>query len=191
VTGASVTKEDGTKAPFWQVGYGRIDLAAAVDLVRSKTALNKLASTQASKDAQVLALTDAKVPTSDFWSWDAPRASVLGTDSRTFTTSVPSTRTGLKVTISHPSLAVVGLNGMEYSVTVSDAAGKVLGTTTESFLGAGTASLQVDLKAAKATAGTFKFAVSGDTAASDPDTLDSESALGRVVVLQVVQLQPR
>ena len=34
------------------------------------------------------------------------------------------------------------------------AAGKVLGTTTESFWGAGTASLQVELRAAKATAGT-------------------------------------
>ena len=85
----------------------------------------------------------------------------------------------------------MGVNGAEYSVTVSDAAGKVLGTTTESTLGAGTASLQVDLKAAGATPGAYTFAVSGDLAASDPDTLDSESALGRVVVLQVAQLQSR
>lgn len=103
---------------------------------------------------------------------------------------MPSTTTQLKVTISHPSLAVIGFNGMNYDVTVSDAAGKVLGTATESTWGAGTASLLVDLKAASATPGTFIFAVKGDLAASDPDTLDSESLLGRVVVLQVAQLQP-
>jgi len=34
----------------------------------------------------------------------------------------------------------------------------------------------------------FTFDVSGFYAASDPDTLDSDSALGRVVALQVAQL---
>jgi serine protease AprX len=189
-TAAPVAKEDGTQAPFWQVGYGRIDLAAAVDLVRKKGAGRAIQSAQASRDKAVLSSAGFKVPTSDFWSWDAPRASVAGTDSRTFTAKVPSTTTQLKVMISHPSLAVIGFNGMNYTVTVSDGAGKELGTTTESTWGAGTASLQIDLKAVKATAGTFKFAVSGDLAASDPDTLDSESLLGRVVVLQVAQLQP-
>ncbi len=192
VTAAPVTRADGSQAPFWQVGYGTIDLNAAVNLVRDKTAMKNLARTQASRDKTALGSSPFKVPTSDFWTWDAPRASLLGaTDSRTFTATVPSTTAQLKVTISHPSLAFVGVNGMEYSVTVSDAAGKVLGTTTESTLGAGTASLQIDLKAAGATPGTFTFAVSGDIAASDPDTLDSESAFGRVVVLQVAQLQPR
>jgi serine protease AprX len=192
VTAAPVSKADGTTAPFWQVGYGRIDLARAVDLVRDKTSVKNLTKTQASEDKAVLGADAFQVPTSDLWTWDAPRASLLGaTDSRTLATYVPPTTTQLKVTISHPSLAFVGVNGMEYSVTVSDAAGKVLGTTTESTLGAGTGSLQVDLKAASATPGAFTFAVSGDLAASDPDTLDSESALGRVVVLQVAQLQPR
>jgi serine protease AprX len=193
VTAAPVTKADGSRAPFWEVGYGRIDLAASVDLVRDKAAVKNLQKTQSSKDTNVLRGIPFKVPTSDFWTWDAPRATVLGTpDTRTFTANVPSTTTQLKVALSHPSLTALDLNGTEYSVTVSDAAGKALGTTTESFTaGAGTATLQVDLKAAKATPGAFTFAVSGDLAASDPDTLDSESALGRVVVLQVAQLQPR
>jgi len=36
--------------------------------------------------------------------------------------------------------------------------------------------------------GTFSFDVSGVYAASDPDTLDSDSLLGRVVALDVAQL---
>ncbi len=193
VSAAPVTRADGTRAPFWEVGYGRIDLASAVSLVRDKSAMKNLPKTQSSKDSNALRGIPFKVPTSGFWTWDAPRATLFGvTDTRTFTANVPSTTAQLKVTLSHPSLAALGVNGTQYSVTVSDAAGKAIGTTTESFTaGAGTASLQVDLKAAKATPGTFSFAVSGDIAASDPDTLDSESALGRVVVLQVAQLQPR
>jgi serine protease AprX len=40
------------------------------------------------------------------------RAAVVGSDSRTFTADVPSTTTHLKITLSHPSLAVVGSNAM-------------------------------------------------------------------------------
>jgi serine protease AprX len=76
---------------------------------------------------------------------------------------------------------------MIYTVTVRDATGRVLGTTTESPSGAGTSSLLIDLRAMAARHGTFTFAVSGQRAVSDPDTLDSESLLGRVVVLQVAQ----
>jgi serine protease AprX len=76
---------------------------------------------------------------------------------------------------------------MIYTVTVTDATGQVLGTTTESTSGAGTSSLLLDLRAEAAHYGTFTFAASGQRAVSDPDTLDSESLLGRVVVLQVAQ----
>jgi serine protease AprX len=186
-TAAPVTDAAGTQLGFWQVGYGHVDLAAAVDLVRNKNFGNKLTQAQSAADQRVLASLGYTVPRSDFWMWDAPRASVAGSDSRTFTADVPSTTTHLKITLSHPSLAVVGRNGMVYTVTVRDAAGKVLGTTTESASGAGTSSLLIDLRAAAATYGTFTFAVSGELAVSDPDTLDSESLLGRVVVLQVAQ----
>jgi serine protease AprX len=86
---------------------------------------------------------------------------------------------------------VAQLNGMEYTVTVRDATGRVLGTTTEAPLfGAGTASIFLDLRSFSPVAGpgTYSFEVVGQMAASDPDTFDSESLLGRMVTLQVVQL---
>ena len=39
------------------------------------------------------------------------------------------------------------------------------------------------------TYGAFTFEVRGELAVSDPDTLDSESLLGRMVTLQVAQLK--
>jgi serine protease AprX len=75
---------------------------------------------------------------------------------------------------------------------VRDAAGQVLGVTTEAVTGAGTASLFVDLRSFRVppvTYGAFTFDVSGQLAASDPDTLDSESLLGRMITLQVAQLR--
>ena len=170
---------------FWQVGYGHIDLAKAADLARAGA--NKIAAAQSVADKRVLSSLGYTVPKSDWWTWDAPRASVAGTDSRTFSATVPSTTTHLKVTLSHPSLAALGGNEMSYEVTVIDATGQVLGMTTEAAAGAGTASLLLDLKAKAAHYGTFTFEVNGQLSASDPDTLDSESALGRVVVLQVAQ----
>jgi serine protease AprX len=186
-TAAPVTDASGTELGFWQVGYGHVDLNAAVNLVRSRDPVKQIGKAQAAADQRVLASTPYTVPRSDFWTWDAPRAAVAGSDSRTFTADVALTTTQLKVTLSHPSLAVVGSNGMIYTVKVIDAAGQVLGTTTESTSGAGTSSLLIDLGAAAAHAGTYTFQVSGQRAVSDPDTLDSESLLGRVVVLQVAQ----
>jgi serine protease AprX len=186
-TAEPVTDALGAELGFWQVGYGHVDLAAAVDLVRGGGYSSRISSAQSAADKRVLATTPFKVSRSDFWTWDAPRAAVAGSDSRTFSAYVPSTVTHLKVTLSHPSLAVLGSNGMNYVVTVIDGTGQVLGKTTESASGAGTASLLVDLQAAAAHAGTYTFQVSGERAVSDPDTLDSESLLGRVVVLQVAQ----
>jgi serine protease AprX len=75
---------------------------------------------------------------------------------------------------------------------VRDAAGQVLGTTSESLTeGAGTASVLIDLTSfhnPPVAYGAFTFDVRGEYAASDPDTLDSDSLLGRMVTLQVAQL---
>ncbi len=77
-------------------------------------------------------------------------------------------------------------------MTVRDAAGRVLGTTTESLTeGAGTASAFIDLRSfdnPRVAYGTFTFEVRGEYAAVDPDTLDSDSLLGRMVTLHVAQL---
>jgi serine protease AprX len=186
-TAQPVTDAAGTQLGFWQIGYGHVDLNAAVNLVRTKDPAKQITRAQTAADQRVLASTPYAVPRSDFWTWDAPRAAVAGSDSRTFTADVPATTTRLKVTLSHPSLAVVGSNAMIYTVKVLDGTGQVLGTTTESTSGAGTSSLLIDLPAAAAHAGTYTFQVSGQRAVSDPDTFDSESLLGRVVVLQVAQ----
>jgi serine protease AprX len=181
------------EAPFWQVGYGHVDLAAAVNLARSKNWAHRLQQAQAQADARVLGSIGYSVPRSDVWSYDAPRVSAGGSDHRTYTAAVASTNTHLKVTLSHPSGAVLGENGMIYTVTVRDAAGQVLGTTTEAATGAGTASLFVDFAAldVQVAFGNFTFEVTGVLAASDPDTVDSESLLGRIVTLQVAQLTKR
>jgi serine protease AprX len=189
-TATPVAAADGSALPFWQVGYGYVDLAAAVGLATGKGWAKDLPKAQTRADSRVLAADGVKVTRSDFWTYDAPRASVGGTDHRTFTTAVPSGTTHVKVTLSHPSGAVLGENLMEYTVTVRDAAGRVLGTTTEAVAGAGTASLLLDLRSftPSLSYGDFDFDVSGEFAVSDPDTIDSESLLGRMVTLQVAQL---
>jgi serine protease AprX len=191
-TATPVLAANGSPLPFWQHGYGHVDLAAAVELVRAKGQLSKnLARAQAKADARVLGADGFAVRSSDFWTYDAPRLAAGGTDLRTFSTPVTLGTTHLKVTISHPSLAVVGANGMQYTVTVRDAGGQPLGTTTEAASGAGTASLFVDFATLgfPVVYGNFELEVSGELAASDPDTLDSESLLGRMVTLQVAQLK--
>jgi serine protease AprX len=125
------------------------------------------------------------VARSDFWTYDSPRATVGGTDSHTYTVAVGSVVSDLKVSLSHPSLAAVGINGTSYTLTVKDPSGAVVGTSTESMTeGAGTATVQVPVTAA----GTYTLDVVGNYAVSDPDTLDSDSIGGRMVTLHAAQL---
>ena len=183
---------DGNALPFWQVGYGYIDLEAALALVTGRNWSSRLAKAQSQADARVRNADGFAVLRSDLWTYDAPRVALAGSDRRNFATSVASNVSHLKVTLSHPSGAVVGENLMEYTVTVRDAAGQLVGVTTEAATGAGTASFFVDLKAFRVPPivyGAFTFEVSGELAVSDPDTLDSESLLGRMITLQVAQLR--
>jgi serine protease AprX len=177
----------GKALPFWQVGYGYVDLAKAVALVRSAGWKDKLAAASAKADARALASDDYKVIRSDFWTYAAPRLTANGTDARSYTVSVPSTTKFLKVSLSHPSTTVVTGNNMFYDVTVKDAAGKVIATGKE-LESAGTTSAWVDLTATGAAYGAFTIETSGFLAASDPDTLDSDSLLGRVITVQVAQV---
>lgn len=191
-TTSPVLAADGAALPFGQVGYGHVDLAAAVDLVLSPNWAKQLAKAQSRADGRVLAADGFAVRRSDLWTYDAPRLAVGGSDQRTFAVEVPLGVTHLKVTLSHPSLAVIGENGMEYQVAVRDAAGQLLATTTEAATGAGTASAFVDLGSflsPPVVYGAFTFEVTGQLAVSDPDTIDSESLLGRMVTLQVAQLE--
>jgi serine protease AprX len=194
-TATPVTRFGSTteRAPFWQAGYGHVDLARAIQLVRNRHWASEISKAQSRADTRVLGEDGYRIVKSDFWTYDAPRVAVGGlTDARTYTTDVGYGVTHLKVALSHPSAAVAQANGMEYTVTVRDATGRVLGTTTEApLLGAGTAFLLLDLRtlAPRPTPGLLSFDVSGELAASDPDTLDSESLLGRMVTLTVVQLK--
>jgi len=178
-----------SNAPFWQVGYGRVDLAAAVTAARSTKTLSGLAKAQASRDLQVLAATGYKTLRSDFATWDAPRAS-LGTDVRTFQIPKDTTANRLRVAVMFPSEATVGvgLGLTEYSVTVTDAKGKVLVADTVTA-GIGTATAFVVVPTG--TVGPYTVTVTGDQSVSDPDTLDSDSVLGDTITLSVVQATKR
>ena len=187
---ATASGVNGGAAPFWQVGYGWANLDKAVALVRGKDWVKNLAKAAAQADARVLAEDGRKVVRADFWTYDTPRATAVGTDSHTYTAPVGLGVTSLRVTLSHPSLATVGVNGWSYEVTVTDPQGMVVGTTTESFTqGSGTASALIDLAATGSGPGDYTFTVSGTYAASDPDTIDSDSALGRMVTLHVAQVR--
>jgi serine protease AprX len=184
--------KDAGDLPFWQVGYGYVDLDAAVALVRGHGWRDDLRSAARRADRRVLRAERFRVERSDFFTYDAPRATVGGTDSRTVKVRVGKGVDRLGIALAHPSLGAVGANFSSYTVTVTGPDGKVLATTTESMTaGSGTASATVRLHQAGAGPGTYSFAISGDYAASDPDTLDSDSALGRMVTLQVAQLRRR
>lgn len=178
-----------TDAPFWQVGYGRVDLAAAVSTARSAAALKQLPTAQAKRDAAVLASTGYRVLRNDLAVWDAPRVSA-GTDARTFTVAQDPKATHLKVTIAFPSEATVGadLGLTEYSVVVTDATGRSIVPAT-SRVGIGAAGAFVTVPAG--SVGPYTVQVTGDRSVSDPDTLDSDSVLNDTVTVQVAQLRRR
>ena len=173
---------------FWQAGYGFINLDAAVKLVTSKDWEQAIVRAQRAADRRVLRSFGYRVERTDMWTYDAPPASLEGSDTRIFSTYVPAGTKHVKVTLAHPSLYAVQQNMMQYTVTVRDAAGNVVGETTEAEAGHGTSSVMIDMKNAKP--GLFEFEVAGVMAVSDPDNIDSESLLGRVVVLHVAQLKP-
>jgi len=176
-------------APFWQVGYGRVDLRAAVQAARSASALQELETRQRQRNAEVLGGTGVRVLRNDLATWDAPRVS-LGTDVRTFDVPRHAEATLLKVTVAFPSEATLGadLGLTQYSVTVVDAAGKVLVSATTP-VGIGAAGALVQLPAG--AVGPLTVTVRGDRSVSDPDTLDSDSVLNDTVTVQVAQLARR
>ena len=189
-TATPITDGAGKAMPFWQVGYGYVDLAKAVALVRSANWKDKLSNAAQAADKRVLQSDGYKVTRSDLWTYAAPRATVAGTtDARSYTIAVASSVKYLKVTLSHPSTTVLIGNNMFYDVTVKDAAGKVIGTGTE-VGSAGTTTVFVDLAkvAGGVKYGNFTVDTSGFLAVSDPDTFDSDSLLGRMITVQVAQV---
>jgi serine protease AprX len=82
VTATPVYGVDGNPLPFWQVGYGYVDLEAAVSVVTAKNWSKKLATLQSQADAQVRNADGFAVRRSDFWTYDAPRVALAGSDRR-------------------------------------------------------------------------------------------------------------
>jgi serine protease AprX len=174
-------------APFWQVGYGRVDLAAAVAVAQSPSALKRLGSAQAARDSAILKATGYQVRRGDYLRWPAAPASA-GTDVHTVQVTKDANATWLRVAVMFPADTLVGLvqNVTEYSVVVKDATGQVIiaGTT---FAGLNSATAIAPVP--KSAVGPYTVTVTGDQSASDPDTLDSDSIMGDTVSLVVIQAQ--
>jgi serine protease AprX len=178
------------RSPFREAGYGYIDVAAAVALVRradfGQPMLDRM---QSAADARVLAATPLAVLAGDYWTWPAAPVTVQGLpDFQTLPVRVSPKTRRIQAWAAYPSAATVGANVGEYLVTVRDAAGRVLAESTSSFA-AGTASLTIDRATMRgARFGTWTIEVSGMLSASDPDTLDNDSILGRTVSVAFLQL---
>ncbi len=189
-TASAVSSDNGKRRlPFWQVGYGYVNLDRAVALVRGPSWRKDLAAAAAEADRRVRRTDGFRVRRGDFWTYDAPRFTAGGSDSRKYRVLVTKGVTALRVSLAHPSLASLGANLTSYTVVVRNPKGKVIGETTESATaGSGTATAFVRLRKSGSGPGRYTFTVSGEYAASDPDTLDSDSLLGRMVTLHVAQV---
>ena len=172
------------EARFFESGYGFTDAKAAADLVRrpdfSQTLLDSL---QAKADERVLGARPFTVRASDLWAFtpDLP-VSVGGLVTREFRTEVARGTDAVRAIVSYPTLGPVGINPFDWQVSVADAAGRVVGTSTPST-SAGVSSLSVDLDRAAVEFGTWKVTVSGTFGAADTDAL-----IGNVVTLSVAQV---
>lgn len=171
--------------PFWQVGYGYVDAKAAVDLVSRKryTKDKALARFQSQADQRVLGDRDESVLSTDYWTYAAAPATFNGTDSRTFTINVTSATQAIKALVSYPSLGYVGLNPFNYSITLADAAGMTVATSTPAA-NAGMSKLFVDLAGGGYTFGNWTVSVRGEQGAQDQDVL-----MGYLVSVAVHQLK--
>jgi serine protease AprX len=184
VTASPVRDGKGRALPFWQVGFGHVNLDEAVDLVNGSGWRDRLRRASARADRRVLAADGWRVPRSDFFQHDAPPVALGGSDTRTYKVQVRRAvdRLGLVVVYPTPGTAA---NLAEYTATVTGPSGKPLGTTTTSITqNHGTGAVEVPAR----RAGTYTVTVTGERSVSDPDTIDSDSVNGRVVFLSVAQL---
>ena len=175
--------------PFWQVGYGYANLDRAVALVTGSGWRGRLTAAANRADHRVRTADGMRVLRSDFFVHAAPPAAAGGSDSVTYEVPVAAPARSLAVSLAFPSGGTVGASLFSYTVTVLDPRGEVVGTTTsDPVAGSGTALATVRLPKS-AGPGTYTFEVTGDYAASDPDTVDSDSVLGRFVTLHIAQLR--
>ena len=175
------------EAAFFQSGYGFTDARAAVDLVRRPDfSPGLLDGLQAAADERVLRARPFSVRASDLWSF-TPLLPVTasGLDTRVFTTEVADGTDAVRAVVTYPSLALVGVNPFDWQISLADAAGTVVATSTPSPA-AGVSSLFVELDRATVRYGTWKVTVTGVLGVSDTDAL-----VGNVVTLAVAQVARR
>ncbi len=185
-TATPMSDADGNPTPQWQVGYGHVNLDAAVELVDAKKWKSKIKKADKKADKKMLRADDWKVSRTDMWQYAAPPATLGGSDSASYDVSVGKKVDQLKLVLVYPTPGTAA-NLASYTATVSKG-GEVLGTTeTNIDYSTGVATLLLE----GVSPGDYTIDVSGDYAVSDPDTLDSDSVNGRVVWLQVAQLKAR
>lgn len=187
---ATPVVQDGTTLGSFQVGYGHINLDRAVALVRGRSGAalaSVLRKAMARADAR-LAKQDAwAVVRADQWQEAAPPVSVGGSYTATHDVRIARGVDALKVALVYPTPGTAA-NLAQMTAHVLDAQGQEVGaTTTDIGYAHGTASALLEGLAP----GTYTVEVVGDYAASDPDTIDSDSVNGRVVFLSATQLRRR
>ncbi len=177
----------GKQLDSWQVGYGHVNLDQAVDLVRGAGWREDLRTASRAADRRLARQDPWVVSRADLWQEAAPPVTLGGSYTAEHPVAVAPGTDALKVVVVYPTPGTAA-NLAQYSATVTDARGKVVGTTTTDLLYAtGVAHVLVKNLAP----GTYTITVSGDYSASDPDTLDSDSINGRVVFVQAAQLVRR
>ena len=171
----------------WQVGYGHVNLDRAVALVRGDGWRADLEAAKSRADRRLRAQDQWAVTRADLWQEDAPPVAAGGSYTAAHKVSVTRGVSALKVALVYPTPGTA-FNAASFTATVTDSHGKQVGATTTDLLYT-TGIAHVLVKDVRP--GTYTVTVTGDYAASDPDTLDSDSVNGRVVFLQAAQLRRR
>jgi serine protease AprX len=185
-TASAVRDGKGNRVPQWQVGYGHVNLDRAVSLVTGAGWATDLRAANRRAERRMLRADPWRVSRTDTWQYDAPPATLGGSDSASYTVNVERGVDRLKIVLVYPTPGMV-TNLASYTATVSRS-GRTVGTTrTNLDYATGVATLLLK----DVSPGRYRIDVSGDYAASDPDTIDSDSINGRVVFLQAAQLRHR
>ena len=185
-TASAVFDEKKRRVPHWQVGYGHVNLDRAVSLVTGRGWSADLRQANQRAERRILGADAWRVSRSDIWQYDAPPATLGGSDSASYTVNVQRGVDRLKLVLVYPTPGTAA-NLASYTATVSRN-GKQVGTTKTS-MGYTTGVATLLLKGV--SPGKYVVDISGDYAVSDPDTIDSDSVNGRVVFLQAAQLRHR
>jgi serine protease AprX len=179
---------DGARTlPSSRVGYGHANLDRAVALVTARGWQDKLRAASRRADVRLNRQDAWRVTRADLWQEAAPPVAAGGSYAASHRVTVARGTSALKLALVYPTPGTAA-NLASFVATVTDASGKVVGTTTTNVAYAtGIAHALVR----NIQPGRYTVDVSGEYAVSDPDTLDSDSVNGRVVFLQAAQLERR